>query len=127
MLADYYNINNYQEYSINPHLLKFMPHFVNAIHMLSPEVANAYVTAGEIILDIALLRSLNDYVDDTVSHEAMKRINRDESRHIAIDFHMAEFYSSPEYDVIREKRSSPTSSTAYNNMPGFPSPFSYSH
>ena len=27
----------------------------------------------------------------------MKLINRDESRHIAVDFHMSEYYASPEY------------------------------
>ena len=28
----------------------------------SPEIANGYITAGELMLDVALLRSLNDYV-----------------------------------------------------------------
>ena len=47
---------------------------------------------GELILDVALLRSLDDYVADDMSHRAMHLINRDESRHIAIDFHMTEVY-----------------------------------
>src|SRR5258705_5098941 len=46
------------------------------------------------MLDIALLRSLDDYVGDAMSHAAMHLINRDESRHIAIDFHMTETYCS---------------------------------
>ena len=57
---------------------------------LSPEVANVYITTGELILDVALLRSLDDYVADETTHAAMERINRDESRHIAVDFHMFE-------------------------------------
>ncbi len=32
-----------------------------------------------------------------MSHEAMHLINRDESRHIAIDYHMAEYYASDAY------------------------------
>ncbi len=64
---------------------------------LSDDVANAYVTGGELILDIALLRSINDYVHDDMSEEAMRLINRDESRHIAIDYHMVEHYASDAY------------------------------
>ena len=63
--------------------------------------ANAYITAGELILDVALLRSLDDYVADEMSHRAMYLINRDESRHIAIDYRMVEYYASPEYAAIR--------------------------
>jgi hypothetical protein len=60
-------------------------------------VANAYVTAGELILDVALLRSINDYVSDPMSEQAMRLINRDESRHIAIDYYMVEYYASDDY------------------------------
>jgi len=49
----------------------FRPHFLAAIEFLPPEIANGYVTAGELLLDVALLRSLNDYVDDAMSHQAM--------------------------------------------------------
>jgi len=37
-----------------------------------------------------------------MSHQAMHLINRDESRHIAIDFHMTEVYASDEY--LAQKR-----------------------
>ena len=73
------------------------PHFVDAIRYLDDDVANAYVTAGELILDIALLRSLDDYVADPTAAEAMRLINRDESRHIAVDYHLAEYYASDAY------------------------------
>jgi len=96
-LADFYNVHHYRDYTMNKSLVKFAPHFVDSIRYLTPGVANAYITAGEIILDIALLRSLNDFVDDEMSQEAMHLINRDESRHIAVDYHMADYYSSPEY------------------------------
>jgi hypothetical protein len=97
MLADHYDVNKYRLYQENPHLRRFAPHFVHAVRFLSADMANVYITTGELILDVALLRSLNDYVDDTMSQVAMDKINRDESRHIAIDYYMTEFYASDEY------------------------------
>jgi len=93
-LADHYNVHGYQRYEANEHLQRFRPHFLTMISRVSAEVANVYITTGEMFLDIALLRSIDDFVDDTMSNEAMTLINRDESRHIAIDFHMLEYYSS---------------------------------
>jgi hypothetical protein len=103
MLADHYDVHRYRYYEPDPHLVKFAPAFVNAIRYLTPEVANTYITCGEIILDVALLRSLNDFVEDPLSDQAMELINRDESRHIAVDFHMIDYYSSDEY-LDDEKR-----------------------
>ena len=97
MLADFYDVHHYQTYQQNPHLTAFTPAFVDAIKYLSPGIANAYITSGELLLDIALLRSLDDYVDDEMSHSAMTLINRDESRHLAIDYYMTEYYCSDEY------------------------------
>ena len=74
---------------------------MDAVRYLSDDVANVYIVSGELILDIALLRAIDDFVDDEMSHEAMALINRDESRHIAIDYHMAEYYGS---DAFHEKR-----------------------
>ena len=96
-LARHYDVHHYQRYELNADLVKFRPHFINAIRYLSAEVANVYITAGELLLDVALLRSLDDYVDDDMSRQAMKLINRDESRHIAVDYHMVEYYASPAY------------------------------
>ncbi len=96
-LARHYDVHHYRRYVLNPHLRAFAPAFRAVLHHVSPEVANAYITSGEILLDIALLRSLNDFVDDPMSHQAMRLINRDESRHIAIDHFMVEYYASPAY------------------------------
>ena len=96
-LAAHYNVHHYREYEISESLRRFRPHFLKALRNFSEEVANAYVLAGELILDVALLRSINDHVDDEMSHQAMKLVNRDESRHIAIDYHMAEYYASDAY------------------------------
>ncbi|HEX5059810.1 MAG TPA: hypothetical protein VFV99_10650 [Kofleriaceae bacterium] len=96
-LAKHYDVHHYREYKESESLTKFRPHFLALARKASPEIANAYITSGELILDVALLRSLDDYVADEMSHRAMHLINRDESRHIAIDFHMTEHYSSDEY------------------------------
>lgn len=108
MLADHYDVHHYKTYETSPSLRRFAPYFVNAIKYLSPEIANAYITCGELLLDIALLRSINEHVDDPMSQQAMNLINRDESRHIAIDYHMVDYYSSPEYlDKLRRSPKRP--------------------
>lgn len=96
-LAEHYNRRRLQEYRVNRALERFRPPFLHAISQFSAEVANVYITSGELLLDIALLRSIDDYVDDEMSHQVMHLINRDESRHIAIDYYMVEYYASPAY------------------------------
>jgi len=101
-LARFYDVHHYRAYATSPALVSFTPHFVHAIRFLSDDVANAYITGGELILDVALLRSINDYVQDPMSQQAMDLINRDESRHIAVDYHMSEYYASPAYTARLE-------------------------
>jgi len=101
MLADFYDVHHYKEYRISQSLADFAPVFVDTVRLLSDDIANAYIITGELILDIALLRSIDDFVADEMSHEAMRLINRDESRHITIDYYMCEYYGS---DAYLEKR-----------------------
>jgi hypothetical protein len=101
MLADHYDVHRYKVYRTSESLARFFPNFVDAIRHLSDDVANAYITSGELVLDIALLRSIDDFVDDPLSAQAMELINRDESRHIAIDYYMVGVYAS---DAYREKK-----------------------
>ncbi len=107
-LAKHYDVHHYREYRESPSLTRFRPHFLALARNASPEIANAYITSGELILDVALLRSLDDYVDDDMSHRAMELVNRDESRHIAVDFHMTEHYASDEHMAELRKRPRPT-------------------
>lgn len=107
-LARYYDVHHYRDYVESPSLTRFRPHFLALVRRTSPEIANAYITSGELILDVALLRSLDDYVADGMSRQAMHLINRDESRHIAIDFHMTEVYSSDEYLAEVRRRPRPS-------------------
>ena len=108
MLADFYDVHHYRVYRQNEHLARFTPAFVDALRYLGEDVANAYITVGELILDIALLRSINDYVHDTMSDQAMRLINRDESRHIAIDYAMVEHYTSDAYEAKLAARPPPS-------------------
>jgi hypothetical protein len=109
LLARFYDVHHFKHYRLNANLVKFRPHFLLAIKYLSDDVANAYITSGELILDVALLRSINDYVDDAMSAAAMRLINRDESRHIAIDYHMVEYYASPAYAAKEREQPKTTS------------------
>lgn len=106
-LARHYDVHRWRRYEMAPSLVAFRPHFLRVIELAPPEIANAYVTAGELMLDVALLRSLDDYVGDQMSHQAMHLINRDESRHIAVDFHMTEVYASDAYLTSRRARPAP--------------------
>jgi hypothetical protein len=103
-LARYYDVHRWRTYETSPSLVAFRKHFVHAVHYLSAEIANVYITGGELILDVALLRSINDYVQDSMSQRAMDLINRDESRHIAIDYYMTEYYASPRYQAWLKKQ-----------------------
>ncbi len=106
-LAKHYDVHHYRDYRESAALTEFRPHFLKMVRNTSPEIANAYITSGELILDVALLRSIDDYVDDEMSHRAMHLINRDESRHIAIDFHMTEHYCSDDYLAEIRRRPKP--------------------
>ncbi len=103
-LARHYDVHRYRAYATEPALVRFTPHFASAVRHLSAEIANVYITTGELILDVALLRALDDFVGDDMAHAALEKINRDESRHIAVDFHMIEHYASDEYLAELAKR-----------------------
>lgn len=103
-LARYYDVHRFKDYRISPNLAAFRPRFLETVRYMPPDIANVYITTGELILDVALLRSINDFVHDPMSQRAMDLINRDESRHIAVDYHMVEFYGSDEYDRMQRVR-----------------------
>ena len=107
-LAKHYDVHHHRDYVESPSLTRFRPHFLALVEQSSPEIANAYITGGELILDVALLRSLDDYVADDMSRRAMHLVNRDESRHIALDFHMTEHYASDEHLAEIRRRPRPS-------------------
>jgi hypothetical protein len=92
-LADYFDVHHYRVYTPNVSMLRFIPAFVNLIESVHPAYATNFILGGELILDVALLRGLNAYVDDPVSRAVVEKINQDESRHIAMDMHMTEYFA----------------------------------
>lgn len=93
-LADYFDVHHYRVYTPNLPMLRFIPAFMNLIESLGPAYATNLILGGELILDIALLRGLNAYVDDPLSRAVVEKINQDESRHIAMDMHMTEYFAA---------------------------------
>ncbi len=94
-LARHFDTRRLARYRPSPSLMRFRPRFLGTLRHVSAEIANTYIVSGELLLDIALLRAIDDFVDDPVCHDVMKLINRDESRHVAVDYHMVEYYTSP--------------------------------
>jgi rubrerythrin len=92
-LADYFDVHHYRVYTPNVPMLRFIPYFVGMIDSMSPAFATSFILGGELILDIALLRSLNAWIDDPLARAVVERINQDESRHLAMDMHMTEVFA----------------------------------
>jgi len=92
-LSNYFNRHDYQIYTPDRTLVAFVRAMSTMIKDVNPEFASAMVTAGELILDVALLRSVNDYFDDPLSRAVIEKVNQDESRHIAMDFYLCEKYA----------------------------------
>ena len=104
-LAEHFDVRRQKTYRPSESLVRFRPRFLAALRHVSAEVANAYIVGGELLLDIALLRSIDDYVDDATCHDVMKLVNRDESRHVAVDYFMIDYYASEAWQ--REQRGEP--------------------
>ncbi len=96
-LAERFDRRKLRRYAERPALTRFAESFVDAVRYLPPDIANAYIMVGELVLDVALLRSLDDALGDATTREVMRLVNRDESRHIAVDFHMFDYYASDAY------------------------------
>lgn len=92
-LVDYFDVHHYKTYTPSRPMLAFIPYFTGTLDTLNPSFANHAVTLGELFLDIALLRAVNDYVDDPLSRAIIENVNRDESRHVTMDFYMTEYCS----------------------------------
>jgi hypothetical protein len=61
-------------------------------HEIHPAVFSAIIPMTELVLDGALVKYLVKAVDDPVCHLAFDRINADEARHLAMDFHVLEHW-----------------------------------
>ncbi len=95
-LADYFNVHDYKIYTPDQRLTMLIRYITRTIQEINPAFASAMVTLGELVLDVALLRAVNDYVDDPLSRAVIEKINQDESRHIAMDFYLMEEFGKQE-------------------------------
>lgn len=92
-LADHFDVHHHRVYTPNLAMLRFIPYFIGMIDSLSPTFATSFILGGELILDLALLRGLNAYVDDPLARAVIERINQDESRHLAMDMYLTEHFA----------------------------------
>ena len=65
------------------------------VDKMSLSVLGTLIPMLEVALDGALLKFLLDEVKDPVCHETFQKINADESRHLAVDFHLLELLGMP--------------------------------
>ena len=69
-------------------------------HNVHPSVFSAIIPLTELVLDGALVKYLEASIDDPLCHEVFLKINADEARHLAMDFHMLEHYGR-EHSVLQ--------------------------
>lgn len=76
----------------NPNIRRLMGTLERSATKVHPSVFSAIVPMTELVLDGALVKYLVRAVDDPICHRAFEGINADEARHLAMDFHMLEYY-----------------------------------
>ena len=59
---------------------------------VNPAIFSAIIPMTELVLDGALVRYLDGAIEDPLCHEVFEKINADEARHLAVDFHVLEKY-----------------------------------
>jgi rubrerythrin len=99
LLADRFDVHHHRIYAANPHLVALTQRMAEWIRLAPPDAASAAVTVGEIVLDIAYLKPVDDFVDDPVARAVFRRIHRDESRHIALDYLLLDAYGAEDVDL----------------------------
>jgi hypothetical protein len=65
------------------------------VDKMSLPILGTFIPVAEVMLDGALVKFLLDEVADPVCHQTFAKINADESRHLAVDFHLLELLGAP--------------------------------
>lgn len=76
----------------NPNVRRLLATLERSASKVHPSVFSAIIPMTELVLDGALVKYLVRVVDDPICHRVFEGINADEARHLAMDFHMLEFY-----------------------------------
>jgi predicted metal-dependent hydrolase len=63
-------------------------------HRVHPAVYSAIIPFTELVLDGALVKHFDALVRDPIAAEVFRRINADEARHLAVDFHVLERFGN---------------------------------
>lgn len=91
----------------NPSVAKLLRTLEQDAHRIHPSVFSAVIPMTELVLDGALVKYLMRVVHDPLCHRVFEKINADEARHLAMDFHMLEHYGkhhsllSNTFDMLR--------------------------
>ena len=91
----------------NPSVAKLIGVLERSAHRIHPSVFSAIIPMTELVLDGALVKYLVRVVDDPLCRRVFEKINADEARHLAMDFHMLEHYGrnhsllSNTFDMLR--------------------------
>jgi hypothetical protein len=72
-------------------LLRAMDQAAGRVH---PAIYSAIIPFTELVLDGALVKHLDDQIEDPLSAHVFRKINADEARHLAVDFHVLELYGT---------------------------------
>ncbi len=75
---------------INPNAQNLHRALDRGADRVHPAIFAAIIPFTELVLDGALVKHLDETIADPVSAEVFRRINADEARHLAVDFHVLE-------------------------------------
>jgi hypothetical protein len=76
--------------------IRIVMHYLDRnVDKMSLSMLGTLIPMLEVALDGALLKFLLDEVADPVCHQTFQKINSDESRHLAVDFHLLEELGAP--------------------------------
>ena len=102
-LADYYDVHKLRIYAPNPWIIRLVQRLEEWSRVVPPDSASVGVTVGEICFDVAYLKPLEEYLNDPTAREVLRRIHRDESLHLALDYWLLEHFSehSPSFSWLQ--------------------------
>jgi hypothetical protein len=92
LMARWELVERGQRLSPNRNARRLLDTLERAAHKVHPSVYSAIIPMTELVLDGALVKHLTRVVEDPVCHLTFDKINADEARHLAMDFHMLEKY-----------------------------------
>ena len=97
LLADHFDRRKLRIYAPNPWIVRLVQRLEEWIRVAPPDAAATAVTTGEICFDVAYLKPLDEHLADPTAREVLRLVHRDESRHLAIDYWLLEWFGTADY------------------------------